>query len=63
MPHMFYAQLHARLLLATANVRIAESHGRLDRTPANVHPIDRGSSRGVLLADLKPILNKEDLAS
>ena len=63
MPHMFYAQLHARLLRATADVRISESHALLDWTPDNVHPIDRGSSRGVLLADLKPILNKEDLAS
>ena len=62
MPHIYYAQLHARLVLATADVRISESQARLDWTP-DVHPIDRGSSRGVLLVDLKPILNKEDLAS
>ncbi len=32
-------------------------------TGDTIHPIDRGRSRGVLLADIKPIVDEEKTAS
>jgi hypothetical protein len=63
MPRNRSVKARFRKLLASAAWQMGHRRAQLDSTPGNVHPIDRGNSRGVLLADIKPVVDEEEMAS
>ena len=68
MPELFIARARVSELLASAGWEQKHRHPWLEATPGDienvdVHPVDRGHSRGVLFADIKPIVDEEKMAS
>lgn len=63
MPEFFLARARVQDLLASADWEGEHRRPWLEATPANIHLVDRGHSRGVLLADIKPIVDEEKMAS